>query len=303
MYSLSCVSRRALFLLAVLIAATWVGRAQAEEPLRWKFAAGQGFDYQMKQDMTMNMNAGPAGQMATSTDQNMSMTWNIKSVDDKGSAVVEQKVERIQMKMSMPGGQGFDYDSSSEQPATGMAAMVAPMFKAMTAGTMTFTMSPRGEISDVKLSDELAEAIKNGPGGGAGGVDQFKAMASQAALTLPENPPKQGDTWTNKVDVAGPAGGKQTVETTYTYDGTRDVDGATFAVIKPSMKLDLGNNPAMQVTAKDQKTEGEILFDVAAGQLHSMSLQLDITLEMSAAGQTMPGSLKQNIDVTLTPKK
>ena len=52
----------------------------------------------------------------------------------KGDAVIEQKIDRIRMKMTAPGGQGFDYDTDSEEPAVGMAAMVAPAMEAMTAG-------------------------------------------------------------------------------------------------------------------------------------------------------------------------
>ena len=63
-------------------------RSQAEAPLRWKFNAGEAFDYQMTQDMNMQIDAGPAGQLATTAGQTMNMTWNIKSVDDKGDAVI-----------------------------------------------------------------------------------------------------------------------------------------------------------------------------------------------------------------------
>jgi hypothetical protein len=295
--------RRVLFAAAIGCAASISVRCQADEPLRWKFTAGEAFDYQMTQDMNMNMDAGPAGQMATTAAQTMNMTWSINRVEDQGDAVIEQKIARIRVKMTAPGGQGFDYDTDSEEPAVGMAAMIAPTFEAMTAGKVTFTMSPRGEVSDVIISDELLAAIKNGPGGEAAGVEQFKSMASQAALTLLENPPKMGETWTTKIAVNSPAGGNQTVETTYTYDGTREADGTTYAVIKPSMTMQLANNPMMEMKMKEQKTDGEVLFDVEAGQLHSMSINHHITLDMVAAGQSMPGTIEQKIDVTVTPRE
>ena len=74
-------------------------------------------------------------------------------------------------------------------------------------------------------------------------------------------PPKPGETWTTKIAVNNPAGGNQTVETTYTFDGTREVDGTTYAVIKPTMKMDLASNPMMEMKMKEQKTDGEVLFD------------------------------------------
>ena len=295
--------RRLLFAAAIGCAALLSMCCQADELLRWKFTAGEAFDYQMTQDMNMNMAAGPAGQMATTAEQTMNMTWSVKSIDDKGDAVIGQKVSRIRMKMTAPDGQGFDYDTDSEAPAVGMAAMMAPTMEAMTASEITFTMSPRGEVHDVKISDELSAAIKNGPGGESGAIEQFKSMISQVAFVLPENPPKTGETWTTKIAGNNPAGGNQSVETTYTYDGTREADGTTFAVIKPSMSMQLANNPMMEMKMKEQKTDGEVLFDVEAGRLHSMSINHHITLDMVAAGQTMPGTIEQKIDVTVTPKE
>ena len=50
-------------------------------------------------------------------------------------------------------------------------------------------------------------------------------MISQGALVLPEDPPKKGETWTTKVEMNNPAVGKQMVETTYRYEGTKEIDG------------------------------------------------------------------------------
>jgi Family of unknown function (DUF6263) len=297
------VMRRVLWVWAIggLVFAAQPSRA--EEALRWKFKAGDAFDYELIQEMNMNIEAGQAGQLGTTAGQTMNMTWNVKSVDDKGSAVVEQKIDRIRMKMTAPGNQGFDYDTDSKDPAVGIAAMVAPTMEAMTAGQFTFTISPRGEVSDVKISDALLTAIKNGPGGESGAVEQFKSMVSQVALVLPENPPKTGETWTTKIAVNSPGGGSQSVETTYTYDGTRDADGTTYAVIKPSLKMDIAKNPMMEMKMKDQKTDGEVLFDVNAGRLHSISINQNITLDMIAGGQSMPGTIDQNIEVKVAPAK
>ncbi len=190
-------SRLASFVAAAACLSLISTVSQAEAPLRWKFTPGESFDYQMTQDMNMNIDAGQAGQLATTAGQTMNMTWNVKSIDDQGHAVIEQKIDRIQMKMTAPGGQGFEYDTDSEEPAVGVAAMVAPTMEAMTAGQFTFTLSPRGEVSDVKVSEELLAAIKNGPGGEAGAVEQFKSMVSQVAFTLPEKPP---DDWRNLDD-------------------------------------------------------------------------------------------------------
>lgn len=297
------VSRRQAIVLAlvVLTCAASSAACAADEPIRWKFTAGEVLDFSMNQDMNMNIQAGPTQQMSTTAQQSMDMNWNVKNVDEAGNAEIEQRFQRIQLKMTMPGGQGLIYDTDSEEPAVGMAAMIAPTMEAMTAGSFTFKMTPRGEVSDVKFSEELQNAIKNGPGGAAGGAEQFKSMVSQVAFVLPENAPKPGDSWKTTVTVNNPAGGNQTVETTYTFDGTREADGTTFAVIKPSMNMQLAKNPMMEMKMKEQKTDGEVLFDLKAGRLHSMSVNLNITLDMIAQQTTMPGTIDQKIDVKVTP--
>lgn len=300
--SFSFASCRLALVVAVfgLLAIAAEARA-ADEPLRWKFTAGEVLDFEMGQDMNMVIQAGPTAQMSTTAEQTMNMSWSVKSVDAEGNGAIEQRFHRIQLKMTVPGGQGFVYDTDSEEPAVGMAAMIAPTLEAMTSGGFTFKMTPRGEISDIQFSEELQAAIKNSPGGQAGGAEQFKSMVAQVAFVLPENPPKTGESWTTKIAMNNPAGGNQTVETTYTFDGVREADGTTLAVIKPTLNMQLANNPMMEMKMKEQKTDGEVLFDMGAGRLRSMSINLNITLDMVAQGMTMPGTIVQKIDVKVTP--
>lgn len=299
----SLAPRRVVLIAAVFCWTFLPELSLADEPLRWKFTAGEKLDYQVTQDMNMNVDAGPAGKMAFTAAQTLNMTWNVKSVNEKGDAVIEQQIDRIYKKMTAPGGEGFEYDTDSEEPAVGVAAMIAPTMEAMTAGQFDFTMSPRGEVHDATISDELLAALKNGPGGEDGAVEQFKSIVSQVVFVLPENPPKLGEVWATKIAVADPSGGNQTVETTYKYDGTRDVDGTTYAVIKPSMKMELGKNPLMEMKVKDQKTDGEVLFDLKSGRLRSTSINQDMTVDVVVSGQAMPGTIDQKSEIKLVPRK
>jgi hypothetical protein len=303
MHLASLAPRRFLLITVVCCWTIAPGLSRADEPLRWKFTAGEQLDYQMSQDMNMKMDAGPAGKLAITTGQSKNMTWNVKSVDEKGDAVIVQKITRIRMKMAAPNGQGFEYDTDSEEPAVGTAAMMAPTMEAMTDGEFTFTMTPWGDVRDTKMSDELLAALKNGPGGENGAVEQFTSMVSQVALVLPKSSLKPGEVWKTTIAVADPSGGKQSVETTYKFDGTRDVDGTTYAVIKPSMTMELANNPMMEMKMKEQKTDGEVLFDLGAGRLESTSINQNMTVDIVAAGQTMPGTIDQKIEVKVTPRE
>jgi hypothetical protein len=293
---------------------------QAEEPLRWKFKVGEKLDYNMVQEMQMTASGAALPQeMKTSMRQEMKMTWDVQGVDEKsGEAVIKQKFDQVKMKMSTPVG-GFEYDSKSEEAPTGLGAMIAPMYKAMTEGEFEITMTSRGEVKDVKIPEQVLTALKNSPNAAAMGdiasADGFKKMISQGALVLPDKAPQKGETWSTKVEMKNPAVGKQTVETTYKYDGTKDIKGTLFAVIKPQLKMEFEGQAAvkegqpqqpaaqqnMQMKIKDQTSDGEVLFNIPAGRLQSTSLKQNVTIEASVNGQPIQQKIDQKIDVTVTP--
>jgi hypothetical protein len=294
---------------------------QAEGPLRWKFKVGEKLDYNMVQEMQIAASGAALPQeMKTSMRQEMNMTWDVQGVDEKsGEAVIRQKFDQVKMKMSTPKG-SFEYDSKSEEAPTGLGAMIAPMYKAMTEGDFEITMTSRGEVKDVKIPEQVLTALKNSPNAAAMGdiasADGFKKMISQGALVLPDKAPKKGETWSTKVEMKNPTVGKQTVETVYRYDGTKDINGTLFAVIKPQLKMEFENQEAatkdgqpqqpaaqqnMQMKIKDQSSDGELLFNIAGGRLHSTSLKQNVTIEASVGGLPIQQKIDQKIDVTVTP--
>jgi hypothetical protein len=315
---------------------------RAEEPLRWKFKVGDKLAYNMTQDMNMVMNMGPSSQMTTNVHQVMDMSWDVQGVNEQGEAVILQKFDRVQMKMTGP--MAVDYDTSKDEPATGMAAAFAPLYKAMTKGDFEVTMTARGEIKDVKVPSEVLDALKSSPGAAQMGdlakPEGFQKMIMQNAFVLPENAPKKGDHWSTTATVSNPIAGQQTVETSYTFVEMKEINGEQFAVFQPNIKMSFGAaaepakptdakgakaddaksdadakgdtksdakpatspNPGMQMKVKDQKSDGEVLFNATAGRLSSMSVKQDLAMEISVAAQTLQQQIHQDIEVKVTPK-
>jgi hypothetical protein len=285
-----------VFVWASSFAAT---NATAQEPLRWKLETGQKLNYNMVQDMKIGVAGGPAGDQNMTVHQVMNMIWNVVDAKEDG-ALIRQKFERVQTKMMMPPLGTIEYDSASDQAPVGLAAMLAPVYKALTEAEFELTMTPRGEIKDVKIPEKFLEALKNSPNAAALGdlatPEGFKKMMSQSALVLPENAPQAGEVSTTKSELNAPFGGKQIVETTYRYDGTKDIDGVEVAVFQPTMKMAYqGDN---QPKIKDQESSGEILFNVDAGRMHSSKLDQKMTLEQ-AAGMQMTIDQSITVDVKL----
>lgn len=302
-------------LVAVVLTSAVAPRLNAaDEPLRWKFEVGQKLDYNMKQTMNMTAMGGPVGQMNTSMTQDMDMTWEVQGVNkDNGEALIKQKFEHVRITMKAPVG-SFEYDSKSDAAPTGLGAIIAPMYKAMTNGDFEITMTARGEVKDVKIPEEVVAALKASPGAAAMGdiatPEGFKKMISQGALVLPEAAPKKGDKWSSKVEIQSPAAGKQTVETTYTYEGTEDVEGTKYAVIKPQLKMAFDAAPAAAGAGKapqapmkiaNQSSEGKVLFNIAKGRLYSTDLKQSVTIDATTAtGQTFQPKIDQDIKIRVT---
>ena len=151
--------------------------------------------------------------------------------------MIRQKFDRMQMKMTMPPPVGgFEYDSTSDAAAGRPGGDDRADVQGDDGGRIRDHDDPRGEVKDVKVPEEVLTALKNSPGAAAMGdmatPEGFKKMISQGALVLPEERAEGRRDVDDQARDEQSGGGKQTIETTYRYEGTKDVDGTTYAVIR-----------------------------------------------------------------------
>jgi hypothetical protein len=263
-----------------------VGGADAQEPLRWKFESGQKLRYNMVQDMTISVSGGPFNGQNAKIHHEMNMTWDIIEATED-SAAIRQKFDRLLTKIESPEGT-VEYDTASDEPPVGQAAALAPLYKALTDTRVEFTITPRGEVNNVKIPEKVLETLKNSPNAAALGdwttPEAFKRTISLSTLVLPVEAPQMGEETTTKIESNDPSGGKRIVEATYRYEGTKQVDGVTCAVFLSTMKTTFeGDN---QPTIKEQDSNGEVLFNISDGLLHSSKLARKMEIEEAAGVQT-----------------
>jgi hypothetical protein len=276
---------------------------RADEPLRWKFEVGEKLNYNMVQDMDMAM----GDQVLAKMHQEMDMIWDVQGVDKAtGEAVINQKFDRLRMQVTSPQG-NLDFDSKSDKPTSGLAALIAPLYKAITQSEFELTMTSRGEIKDAKIPNDVITALKTSPGAAALGEyateEGFKKMISKSAFVLPKDVPKKGETTKTSVAMDNQAGDKQIVETSYTYDGTKDIDGTVFAVFKPKLTMSFADGDrAGKPSIAQQSSDGDVLFNIAKGQLRSMKLEQHVTINSTSGNQSVQQKLDQKIDVDVSPR-
>ncbi len=286
----------------VLLSLAWSPALLAAEPLLWKFSTGDAHQYRMIQRMDMEMTLGEANRkIETSVEQVIDMTWKIDQVDEQGQAQVVQTLDRMRMNMQAPGQPEMKYDTQSKEAPAGFAAMLAPLMKAMTENEFTMAMSPRGKIDDVKMPEAVSRALNNVPGAAMMGEmfsdEGFGNMIQKSSLILPEPQDLEpGHEWSTTSEMKNPQLGKITSKLTYRYLGPRDVEGKQYEVFGIKMEMGFGEGAAgVSIEIEDQNTDGEILFDRAAGRLESSKLQQEINMNIAAGPTEMKQKMVQKV--------
>lgn len=287
------------------------GYAAADDAvtLAWKFKKGEKLHYVVEQNTSSEGKFG-GQEFKSDFKQTLDMAWSVDEVAADGTAHMTQTVTRARLKISQPGGlPGIDYDSASKEAPQGAAAPVATVFKVLVGKNIKLKMSPRGKISEVALPEGMAEELKKTQGAVPGATlteESFKEMTGASTLEFADHPVKKGDTWQRKTSVANPqAGGKQTTEITYTYQGTEKKDGKQIDKIDMTMKTSLapGGAGAPQVEIKDQQSEGEVDFDRHSGHVIKTQATVKMTMALNVMGQKIDQTVTSDTAMRLADGK
>lgn len=266
------------------------------EPLVWKWKVGDAPRYVMTQTMRMSMDAGAAGETTGSMRQDTLMQWKVDSVEPNGEAKLTVQTERVVMQNEGPGGQSFTYDSESQDPPMGMAALVAPVYEAVVEHPVYLTMQPSGELKEIKLSDELKAAFDRLPGGAVSG-DMAVQTIRQMVVELPKEPLAVGDQWTNTVNFDTPGMGSVKVETTYTYDGPGEIEGNMYEAFTPKVAETALDKQRQAVEIETKDSTGEILFDREKGRVYSSRVIREMQVRMKSGEQETVNTIEQAVEL------
>jgi hypothetical protein len=291
----------------VLALSCIAGVARAAEPLVWKFKVGETNRYEMTQKMTLDMSVGGGAKIKSTVEQTLEFSWVVESIKDDGAAVLKQRIDRMKMAITGNDGQQVVIDSTSDKPAEGQAALLAPLLKELTSSAFTVTMTPRGEIVAVEVPESLVKTLQGIPGAAQMGdlatAEGFKKMVKQASFAIPEKL-EPGVEWTSKIETKNPVIGGQTISTTYKYEGPKEVDGKTLEAFSAVLEIsyDAGGG-ATKIEIIGQESNGEILFNREAGRLESSNIDQGMDLKFSVNGQEATQALDQNVATKWIPEE
>ncbi len=303
----SRILRGALCLVACLITviAPAAARAEGDEiSIKYQWKAGQTDRYEMTQTAVSTIKSENGSNQAQTTQiHNSVVRLEIASVDESGVADARWTVEKVRIEMRQIIGDPMVLDS--EDPAQRQDPNAGPLF-AMIDRTVSFKVSPMGEVSDVSgvepVLNDLIERYKDDPNAEAiletlrqGFSDgQMRQQINQTLNVLPPKPVRIGESWERVGELPVPVIGKvRNVETVtlvavHEIGDSRQAEIRADAVMKP---IEQAEDAAMKMS--DASAKHELLFDITAGRLQSYVIESAMMLS-----GTPEGGQPTNADIT-----
>lgn len=259
-----------LTLLLLLLAFAGYAAAQAGKLLPPTYQAGKTYVLQSSYHGETELGIAPPGQpnaKPEDTKQVVDMEIGMTAVcrdssKEAGMRLVQSTIDSAVMKLKM-GNIVMDYNSAEKGSEE---TLLGKSLHPMVGKTFTFVINEKDEIVRI----EGLEQIPAAPGGmNPFGAEQVKQMTLPAmTLGIPAEGVDRGHAWKQESSINIGQLGKFTVNQNLVYEGDKQVDGATCAVLKNSAGLEL--NPAakpkpggMNIKVQDGVMAGEILVDKA----------------------------------------
>lgn len=261
--------------------------AQDDAPLRYQFTEGQTLRYRVTQTANVSADAAEGGSFAMQTEQVTELAWRVASVDEQGIAKIEQTVPKLKFKTTSPQGK-VGFDSESEDPPMGVAAMLAPSVRTLLETPVTFTVSPIGKVGKITAPRELIASLDRVPGASQV-LEGEPALRSMIEAALPLLPPDDKPL-TRKASINSAASGDLGLVSEF-QPGETEEPGITritfqFKADKPS---------SVNVT----KSEGVALVATPTGRLVSST----VTLVIQPSVDKVTAMLDQKTTVKLLEQK
>ena len=258
----------------------------AAQDVRWKFAAGDAHVYAF--DLTVTAKITQFGQASeTKTALKIVQSWDVKSVNADGSAVVNRTIDRVTID-SDAGGTETHYDSAADSPGAGAVDPKTlpadfPVIAQLAGRTIPSVIAADGTVKKVTLPEAVTQAIEAAGPGSAFGEKQVELLFTDRGYALPPAGAEVGDTYTDEAVLPLQFGEVKDART-MTLKALTDES----AVIDFKTVLSDADEAAGPMSVAGGTTAGTVTFDVAAGRLAEADTAQTIDL-------TGPGGFQVNL--------
>lgn len=247
--------------------------------------------------------------LETNSENKTKITNSVGKRGADGRLPIVQKVEAINVQLSLPMGVNISFDSANPnvQSDNPMIQVMLESIKARVGSSHTIVLDKNNKVVAIEGAEKIlenaspaaAEALK-----AEIKPDQMKKAAEQINNILPSEPVGEGDSWTRILETGIGGGQTLTFEMKFEYLGTVEKDGKKLDKISTTATsvtyaMDNPNSPVKitQIALKIDSSKGTILFDRAKGMVAETSSVVRIVGDMTLSVNGM--DLSSKLDLTI----
>lgn len=291
---------RWLILACGLCGAIATNSAWAQTRLEYKFREGETRRYSLEEEKVATVRL-PGSESATrdTTRQKLEFSWTAEKARPER---FDLRHKNSHMRLSWLDAEGQEILAIDSAKGDDQGGFKVPSLRELAQGEIEFRVTPRGAISDWKLSPKFAAAVKAQAEsqGLASGDDDWRYLLDQILPPLPAEPVSKGSRWQQRTQRKLPFG-EITIVRNFTYRGStrrnnRDVEWF-------ELRDELSLAPAkweggdFKITASESK--GDFYFDRRMGGVVEMTQHQSLTLKVVADGAEGQFKLGQTAALTI----
>jgi Family of unknown function (DUF6263) len=286
---------------------------QAQVKLEYKFPEGQKLTYKTTSKTSQVLTLMGQGIETESKETVVSSSAVGKKRADS-TVPVDEKVESLNVELSLPGGMLVSYDSKDPDAMIDnpQLAFLIEVYKLISQLTYTVVLDGHNKVKAVEgtekfleKADALNEMAKQSIRSRLD-AQRLKTQFEQSHSNLPEVLARPGEPWerTEKLELGG--GQTLTFHKKFEYAGNEKRGNASLEkinvkTIEVSYKMDPTSPSPLKVSKSDLKVEsgtGTILFDREGGHVVASNGKIRIkgAMTFTSAGQEIPGELDLTIE-------
>lgn len=249
------------FYLTVLALVVFGVPVQAQ-PARWQFHWRKGQNFIYKAEHVTNVAETTDGsKIETVSHINLVKRWHVSEVDAKGIATLHLSLESMRNEQTRPNGEVLLFDSERLDKST--PELREQMAKYVGPTLAVIRIDSQGHIKEVKQ----------------GSATRYEAEPPFVVL-LPSIEAREGQAWLRNYSVTldPPHGAGEKFEAAQKYACRKVENGKATLNLTTEIK-GLPESARDRVPLLQKMTEGSVVFDLTAGRLDTVRLQIDRTVE------------------------
>jgi hypothetical protein len=246
--------------LAVLIVTTGTSGAQAQAPWQFRWNKGEVLTYRVKHE-TMVTEVVDGGKHQFKSQLNLLKRYRITDVDTHGTVTIEVSLAAMRNEQTRPNGEVLLFDSADVAKST-------PELREQLAKYVGTTLA----VLQIDAAGRVV-AVKQG--------QTARYLAEPPfTLVLPGVPLQEGQPWVRNFDITlePPLGTGEKHAAQQEFRCTKLAGGQATIALKTGFK-NLPETVQERMPLVQKESQGEVVFDIAAGRVAAVRLTIDRTLE------------------------